>query len=121
VLMKYVTKIGCDKHLLTMYYSIVVSLCSIPILIFRGNPTITLIGLISALVNGISYALANINRLAALKNLPVSIVYPVVRLNVVIIVILLVVFLGETVTLPNILGVILATLSVYFITRGDEK
>lgn len=121
VIMKYIAQAGCDRNLTTLYSSIVVSLVSLPIIFLKMPSQLVWVGIFAAVINGLSYAISTITRLGALEELPLSIVYPVVRINNAIVVVLLVLFLGETVTPLNVVGILLATASVYFITRGEEK
>jgi len=120
IVMKYIATIGCDRDLTTFYCNLTVSLIALPVIILRGSPILSWVGALAAVINGISYSIATSSRLAALKELPVSIVYPVMRVNNAIVVVLLVVFLGESLTVPNIVGVLLAMASAYFIAGGEE-
>jgi len=121
VLLKSAALRGCDRNLTIFYYTLTVAILSIPLILINGiQPATALyIGLAAVLVNGIAYSIQAITRLEALKTIPASIVYPIIRLNNAVVAILIVVFLGETMTFLNWVGVGLSVVSIYLLCQGD--
>jgi len=120
LLFKFAALKKCDKTLTTFYYLLTVTLISVPFLLAYGITQITYIGLMMAVIDGVFYAINIIARIEALKFIQASILYPILRLNNAVVVILFVLFLGETITLQNSLGIILAVVSLVLLSKGEK-
>ena len=60
-------------------------------------------------------------RIETLKFVPASIVYPIIRLNIAVVVLILILILKEKITLLNSTGIILAVISLYLLSKGEKK
>jgi uncharacterized membrane protein len=118
VLLKSAATRNCDKNLTTFFHLLTVTLISLPILLFGGLAQITTLGIAAAVVNGVFYSVDRITKLEALKYIPASVVYPILRLGDAPLVILLIVFLGEAMTFQNSVGIALAIVALYLLSSG---
>ena len=123
LLFKFAAMKKCDKMLTTLYYLFTVALISVPFLLFYGltkTAYITYIGIAMAVIDGIFYAINIIARIEALKHIQASILYPIIRLNNAVLVIIFVLFFGEILTFQNFIGVILAVASLFLLSKGEK-
>jgi drug/metabolite transporter (DMT)-like permease len=73
--------------------------------------------LLTAGINSASFVLGTMTHIEALKHVPSSVAYPIVRLNMVIVVLFSLLFLRERVSLPQMLGIVLAIAVIVILTR----
>ena len=121
ILLKYAAIKDCDKEITTLYFLFTVAIISFPLLFLKGSLEITILGLIWAVINGIFYCIQLMTRIGALKFVPASIVYPIIRLNIAVVVLILILILKEKITLLNSTGIVLAVISLYLLSKGEKK
>lgn len=85
-----------------------------------GSIEITRDGLIYGLVAGLTVALANILLLESLRHMEVSLGSTIYRLNTIAVVILSVLFLGETMSLPKLAGISCGVIAVLMLYRQQK-
>ncbi|MFH1474177.1 MAG: EamA family transporter [Candidatus Aenigmatarchaeota archaeon] len=121
LLLKYAAMKNCDRNLTTIYYMLTVSVISFLMILFYGISTITIIGLVAAVINGVFFSLHTTSVIESLKKISASMFFPIMSLNNAVLVILLILFLGEKVTLQNFIGIIIAIISLYFLRQSDKN
>jgi len=77
--------------------------------------------LLTAGINSASFVLGTITHIEALKNVPSGVVYPIIRLNLVVVVLFSILFLHERVSLHQVLGILLAIGVIVILTRDTEE
>jgi drug/metabolite transporter (DMT)-like permease len=77
--------------------------------------------LLTAGINSASFVLGTMTHIEALKHVPSSVAYPIVRLNMVVVVLFSLLFLRERVSLPQMLGIVLAIAVIVILTRDAEE
>jgi drug/metabolite transporter (DMT)-like permease len=75
-----------------------------------------------ALVNSAAFLLATVTHIEALKNIPASVAYPIIRLSAVLVVIFSILFFKDRPSLYQVIGILLAMVVIVLLTResGDE-
>lgn len=73
-----------------------------------------------ALVNSAAFLVGTINHIEALKHIPATIAYPLIRLNAVVVVVFSVVFFKDRLSAWQILGIIVAMAVMVVLTRDME-
>jgi uncharacterized membrane protein len=73
--------------------------------------------LLTAGINSASFVLGTITHIEALKHVPSSVVYPIIRLNMVVVVLFSILFLHDRVSLHQVLGILLAIAGIVILTR----
>lgn len=108
-LYKVAAEKGCDTARTTMIFMITVTLLSGAAWVLSGEPVgrpLALIGIAAA--NSLAFATATIMHMEALKQIPAAVVYPLIRLNVVLVVLFSVAYFGERLTGLQALGILAA-------------
>ena len=77
--------------------------------------------ILTALINSASFVLGTITHIEALKHVPSSVVYPIIRLNMVVVVLFSILFLHEQVLRHQVLGILLAISVIFILTRDAEE
>ncbi len=78
--------------------------------------------LVVALANGGSFSLATVTHIEALKHVPVSVAYPIIRLNVVIVVIFSILYFRDRLSYLQMIGILIAVTSFALLAKeGDRK
>jgi drug/metabolite transporter (DMT)-like permease len=77
--------------------------------------------LLTAGINSASFVLGTITHIEALKNVPSGVVYPIIRLNLVVVVLFSILFLHDRVSLHQVLGILLAIGVIVILTRDTEE
>jgi drug/metabolite transporter (DMT)-like permease len=77
--------------------------------------------LLTAGINSASFVLGTITHIEALKHVPSGVVYPIIRLNMVVVVLFSVLFLHDHVSLHQVLGILLAIAVIVILTRDAEE
>jgi len=112
---------GCNTAWTTFSFMATVTLLSLVVyLIIRpAIPDISALFLI-ALLNSASFAMGTISHMEALKHLPAGVVYPIIRLNAVIVVVFSILYFQDSVTPFQIMGIIVAMTVIYILTRSVQ-
>ena len=76
--------------------------------------------LLTAGINSASFVLGTFTHIEALKHVPSSVVYPIIRLNMVVVVLFSILFLHDRVSLHQVLGILLAIAVIVILTREAE-
>lgn len=76
-----------------------------------------------ALLNSGSFLVATVTHIEALKNIPASIAYPIIRLSAVIVVIFSILFFKDRPSFYQVIGIVLAMVVIVVLTRefGDKR
>jgi drug/metabolite transporter (DMT)-like permease len=77
--------------------------------------------LLTAGINSASFVLGTITHIEALKHVPSTVAYPIIRLNMVVVVLFSILFLGDRLSLHQALGILLATAVIVILTRDAEE
>ena len=77
--------------------------------------------LLTAGINSASFVLGTLTHIEALKHVPSSVVYPIIRLNMVVVVLFSILFLHDHVSLHQVLGILLAIAVIVILTRDAEE
>jgi multidrug transporter EmrE-like cation transporter len=77
--------------------------------------------LVVAFANGGSFSLATVAHIEALKRVPVSAAYPVIRLNVVVVVFFSILYFRDRLSYPQIAGILLAVTAFALLAREVER
>ena len=77
--------------------------------------------ILTALINSASFVLGTVTHIEALKHVPSSVVYPIIRLNMVVVVLFSVLFFHDHVSLQQVLGILLAIAVIVILTRDAEE
>ena len=121
LLLKYAADKKYDKGLITLFYLLTVSGISLPLFLIYGTWDVTVIGLAAAIINGIFYSIQTSTRIETLKYIAASVAYPVIRLNNAVVALLMILLLGEKITFQILIGIILAVISLYFLSQGEKN
>lgn len=81
-----------------------------------GVPDIPFL-LFIALVNSTSFLVATLTHIEALKHIPTGVAYPIIRLSTIIVVIFSIVFFKDPLSLWQIVGIVLAMVVIFILTR----
>ena len=77
--------------------------------------------LLTAGINGASFVLGTITHIEALKHVPSGVAYPIIRLNMVVVVLFSILFLDDRVSPYQVLGILLAIAVIVILTRDAEE
>ena len=104
------------------FMATVAILSSVLFLVLEESVTSIPFLLFIALVNSVAFLVATITHIEALKNIPASIAYPIIRLSAVFVVIFSILFFKDRPSFYQIIGIILAMVVIVVLTRdfGDE-
>jgi drug/metabolite transporter (DMT)-like permease len=76
---------------------------------------------LTALVNSASFVVGTVTHIEALKHVPSSVAYPIIRLNLVVVVLFSILFLHDPVSLYQVMGILLAIAVIVILTREAEE
>ena len=76
---------------------------------------------LTALINSASFVLGTITHIEALKHVPSSVVYPIIRLNMVVVVLFSIFFFDDQMSLHQGLGILFAIAVIVILTRDAEE
>ena len=112
---------GCNTAWTTFSFMATVTVLSfVGYLIIRpAIPDISALCLI-AFLNSASFAMGTISHMEALKHLPAGVVYPIIRLNAVIVVVFSVLYFQDSVSPFQVMGIIVAMTVIYILTRSVQ-
>jgi len=77
--------------------------------------------LLISLISAISFSTATITRIESLKYIPTNISFPIIRLGLVIVVIFSMIYFKDNLSVYQILGIILAIITLIILTKNDKK
>jgi len=113
----------CNTALTTLYFMATVSvLSSIAFLVLKQSVTNIQFLLLIALINGSAFLVGTVAHIEALRYIPVSIVYPIIRLNVVLVVIFSIMVFEDDLSPYQAVGIALAVAAMVILSRRpDDK
>ena len=113
----------CNTALTTLYFMATVSvLSSILFLVLKQSVTNIQFLLWIALINGSAFLVGTVAHIEALRYIPASIVYPIIRLNVVPVVIFSIIVLEDDLSAYQAVGIALAVAAMVILSRrADDK
>ena len=112
---------GCNTAWTTFSFMATVTVLSFAAyLIIRPPVPDILLLLLIGFLNSASFAMGTISHMEALKHLPAGVVYPVIRLNAVIVVVFSILFFHDRVSRFQVLGIIVAMTVIYILTRSVQ-
>jgi len=111
----------CNTAWTTFSFMATVTILS-SILFFALKQSITNLRflLVIALVNSGSFVVGTITHMEALKHIQGSVVYPIIRLNAVLVVLFSILYFKDRLSLYQIMGIIMAMTVIYILTRQVE-
>lgn len=111
----------CDTAWTTFSFMATVTVLSaVFFLALKGSVSDARMLLLTAGINSASFVLGTITHIEALKHVPSSVVYPIIRLNMVVVVLFSILFLHDRVSLHQVLGILLAIAVIVILTREAE-
>jgi drug/metabolite transporter (DMT)-like permease len=112
---------GCNSSWTTFtFMGTVTFLSAISLFISRETlPSIPFLVFI-ALVNSLSFTLATLTHMEALKHLPGSVAYPIIRLNAAVVVIFSMIFFRDRLSGYQIIGILIAVAAIATLARGPN-
>jgi drug/metabolite transporter (DMT)-like permease len=112
---------GCNTAWTTFSFMATVTVLSfVAYLIIRPTVPALWVLLLIAFLNSASFATGTICHMEALKHLPAGVVYPMIRLNAVVVVVFSILFFHDRVSHFQILGIIIAMIVIYVLTRSVQ-
>lgn len=114
---------GCPTAWTTFSFMTTVTVLSALFFFLLGEPIAEVrMLLLTAALNSGSFLLGTITHIEALKHIPASVVYPVIRLNMVIVVLFSIFYFSDRISLYQVVGIALAIIVIIVLTREmDEK
>jgi drug/metabolite transporter (DMT)-like permease len=112
---------NCNTALTTFSFMATVALLSSALFFIRSEPAPNMFyTLIMGILNSSAFLLATMMHIEALKRLPASIVYSIIRLNVVVVVLFSIIYFRDRPTVNQISGIVLAVIIILLLTRQAE-
>ena len=112
----------CNTALTTLYFMATVSvLSSILFLVLKQSVTNIQFLLFIALTNGSAFLVGTVAHIEALRYIPASIVYPIIRLNVVLVVIFSIIVFEDDLSAYQAVGIALAVAAMVILSRRLEE
>ena len=109
----------CNTAWTTFSFMATVAVLSSTLFFVLGEPIPDLTYLIFiALVNSLAFVIATISHIEALKNIPSSVAYPIIRLNAVLVVVFSIIFLKDHLSLYQGIGIVLALAVIVILAVG---
>jgi drug/metabolite transporter (DMT)-like permease len=113
---------GCHTGWVTFFFMATVAGLSALLWLIRREPVADPgLLLFLSLLNGFSFLLATVTHIESLKYLPATTVYPITRLNLVIVTVFSVIVLKDHLSLRQIGGILCAMGAIPILTRGVDK
>jgi drug/metabolite transporter (DMT)-like permease len=120
-LYKVSAELNCNTAWTTFSFMAVVTVISAALFALSRESVPSLPFLVAvAAANSISFVLATMSHMEALKRLAGSVVYPVIRLNAVLVAIFSVIFFEDRLSGFQIAGIAVAMAAVVFLTRDED-
>jgi drug/metabolite transporter (DMT)-like permease len=112
----------CNTAWTTFSFMATVALLSVILFFALGEPVTNIRFLVFiALLNSGAFLVATISNIEALKHIPASIAYPIIRLNVIVVVMFSILFFEDRLSFYQIAGVILAIAVIIIFARDLEE
>ncbi len=112
---------GCNSSWTTFtFMGTVTFLSAISLFISRETLSSLPFLVFIALVNSLSFTLATLTHMEALKHLPGSVAYPIIRLNAAVVVIFAVIFFHDRLSGYQIIGILIAVAAIATLARGPN-
>jgi len=109
---------NCNTAWTTFYFMATVTILSTTLFILQGAPVYNHNFLfLIAIVNSTTFLATTISQIEALKRLPASTVYPLIRLSLVLVVIFSLIFFEDTLSEFQLLGILFAIIAIAILTR----
>ena len=113
---------GCDTAWTTFSFMVTVTvLSSLSFLTLKESVSDAKMLLLTAGINSASFVVGTITHIEALKHLSSSVAYPIIRLNMVVVVLFSILFFHDRVSLHQVLGILLAIAVIVILTRDVEE
>ncbi|WP_045220177.1 DMT family transporter [Desulfonatronum thioautotrophicum] len=111
---------NCPTFLTTLCFMVTVAVLSSGLLILRPPviPSMLFLVLIS-LANSLTFVVATLAHIQALKHMPATVAYPLIRMNIVLVVCFAVLFLQERLAPMQTLGVLLSFATIWVLARDS--
>lgn len=112
----------CPTAWTTFSFMATVTVLSVAFFFSLGEP-ISDAGMLvlTAVINSASFVLGTITHIEALKHVPSGVAYPIIRLNMVVVVLFSILFLHDPVSLHQVVGIVLAIAVIVILTREAEE
>lgn len=124
---RFLYKVSAEKRCNTAwttfsFMATVAVLSSVLFLVLEETVTNLRFLLFIGLVNSIAFLLATVTHIEALKNIPASVAYPIIRLSAVFVVIFSILFFKDRPSFYQVVGILLAMVVIVLLTRdfSDE-
>jgi drug/metabolite transporter (DMT)-like permease len=124
---RFLYKVSAEKRCNTAwttfsFMATVALLSSVLFLLLEETVTNLRFLLFIGLVNSIAFLLATVTHIEALKNIPASVAYPIIRLSAVFVVMFSILFFKDRPSLYQVVGIVLAMVVIVLLTRdfGEE-
>lgn len=112
---------GCNAAVTTFTFMGTVTCISFVLLLFSDTPLGPISSLVFiSLVNSISFTLATLTHMETLKYLPVNVAYPIIRLNLALVVIFSVLFFGDSLSVWQIAGIFVAIFAILILAKSPD-
>ncbi|HMB30838.1 MAG TPA: EamA family transporter [Desulfohalobiaceae bacterium] len=117
-LYKVAANMGCSTTLTTFFFMGTVAVLS-SISFVLGQPKICSFWILAAiaLFNSLTFVIATLAHIQALKHLPAALTYPFIRLNIVLVVIFSIFFFGDDLVLRQWVGVFFSLIALFVLSR----
>ena len=113
---------ACDTARTTFSFMATVTVLSALIFLFlKESVSDARMLILTAGINSASFVLGTITHIEALKHVPSSVVYPIIRLNMVVVVLFSILFLDDHMSLYQVLGILFAIAVIVILTRDAEE
>ncbi len=111
---------NCPTFLTTFCFMVTVAVLSSGLLILRppNIPSMGFLVLIS-LANSLTFVCATLAHIQALKHMPATVAYPMIRMNIVLVVLFAVVFLQERLAPLQTAGILLSFATIWVLSRDS--
>jgi drug/metabolite transporter (DMT)-like permease len=113
---------NCSTFRTTFVFMVTVAVLASGITVSRW-PQINTPGflVVISLANSLTFASATLCHIQALKYVPAAVAYPLIRMNIVLVVLFAVVFLQESLTLEQVLGLLFSLATVWILGRDRSS
>ena len=112
---------GCNAAITTYTFMGTVTCISFIFLLFSDVPVNHLPFLVFiSLVNSLSFTVATLTHMETLKYLPVSVAYPIIRLNLAVVIIFSVFFFRDTLSVWQVTGILVAIGAILTLTKSAD-
>jgi drug/metabolite transporter (DMT)-like permease len=113
---------GCSTAWTTFSFMATVTVLSaVSFLSLRESVSDARMLVLTAGINSASFVLGTVTHIEALKYVPASVAYPIIRLNMVVVVLFSILFLHDHVSPHQVLGIVLAMAVIVVLTRDVEQ